>query len=283
MKAERFAAVAAELGEGPTWDHNAEVVYWVDILRGEIHALDLDGQDRLVRTHDEPVGAIALTASGEVIAATPRGLCRADGTVVMPIPQEAPNLRMNDGKPDPAGRFVGGTMTLGDASPEAGSLWSLDGSGSASRLVADATIPNGLAWSADGTVLYWIDTPRQRIDVFDYDIATGKMGERRSFVEIDLAVGSPDGMCIDNDDGLWVALWGGSAVHRYVDGQLDEVIELPTPFVTCPAFAGPTLDHLVITTASIEFDTPPAAAGDLFVVQPGVAGCLPNRLGSWAT
>jgi sugar lactone lactonase YvrE len=278
----RLSAVCAELGEGPTWRAETREVIWVDILRGEVHACSLDGADRIEQRHDEPVGAVALTESGDVVAATPRGLCRADGTVIAGIPREADDLRMNDGKPDPVGRFVGGTMTFLDVRPDAGSLWSIDGSSPATRIVAGVTIPNGLAWSADGSRLYWIDTPTRRIDVFDYDAETGAIENRRPHIEVDPSVGHPDGMCIDAEGGLWVALWGGSAVRCYVDGVCEEIAELPTPYVTCPAFVGERLDKLVITTASTEFDDPPDGAGDLYIVDVGVVGRAPDRLGAWA-
>jgi sugar lactone lactonase YvrE len=282
VTASRLSAVGAELGEGPIWHTERREVIWVDILRGEVHACGLDGVDRTEQVHEDPVGAVALTAGGEVLAATPRGLRRADGTVVAEIPRESVDLRMNDGKPGPDGRFVGGTMTIGEARQAAGSLWSVEGATDVTRLVADVTIPNGLAWSADGREFYWIDTPTGRVDAFDYDVATGAIANRRPLFEIDESVGAPDGMCIDSEGGLWIALWGGNAVRRYVNGVCEEIIELPTPFVTCPTFVGEKLDQLVITTASIEFDRRPPGAGDLYIADAGVVGSPPNRLGAWA-
>lgn len=291
LQAEPLARVGAELGEGPVWRAETGDVLWVDILRGELHALDLatalagalEAADRLEVTLDTPVGAVALDRAGGPVLATPDGLVRVDGQRVAALPRDAPDVRMNDGKPDPQGRFVGGTMTLGEARPGAGSLWSFAAGEAPVRLVAGATIANGLAWSADGTTLFWIDTPTGRIDAFTYDPDTGGVGDRRTWAEIDPDHGHPDGMCIDAEGGLWVALWGGGAVRRYRDGACDEVVEVPTPFVTCPTFAGADLDRLVITTASIEFgDDPPPLAGDLFTVEVGPVGLPPHRLGSWA-
>lgn len=279
---ECLVEAGALLGEGPTWHAERAEVIWVDILRGEVHATDLDGGDRIEQRHDVPVGAVALTANGEILAATPRGLCRVDGEVVAPLPAAAPDLRMNDGKPDPGGRFTGGTMTIDDPRDGAGSLWSLDGGG-ARRLVADATIPNGLAWSGDGARFYWIDTPTRRVDVFDYDADDGRLRNRRPLVQFDDGPGVPDGMCIDADDGLWIAFWGGGEVRRYVGGVCEERIVIPTPHVTCPVFAGPDLDQLVITTASCEFDEPPPGAGHVYLAAVGVTGTAPFRLGAWAT
>jgi sugar lactone lactonase YvrE len=281
MRAERLASVGAVLAEGPVWRAESEEIVWVDIPNGEIFATGLAGTTRLVRQHAMPVGAVALGPGGEILASTPIGLVDEAGQVRAELPVEAPDLRANDGKPDPAGRFVGGTMTVGVPRPGAGSLWSL-ASDTATRLVADVTIANGLAWDASGETLYWIDTPTGCIDQFDYDRDTGSAVNRRSWVAIDRSVGSPDGMCIDAEGGLWVALWGGSAVHRYLEGRLDVVVEVPASQVTCPTFAGPELDRLVITTASIGLDPRLEGAGDLYVVETGPIGVPPGRLGSWA-
>lgn len=278
--AEVLLPVSAELGEGPTWLVDENRLAWVDILRGEIHRSALDGTDRTVTTLGVPVGALAVLADGSLAAAVPDGLRRLDGSLLASIPVEAPDLRMNDGTADPAGRFVGGTMTLGEPRPGAGSLWSIDGDG-AHRLLADLTISNGLGWSADATTLHFIDTPTQGIDVCDYDPVTGALTDRRRWVSIDPDLGAPDGLCVDAEGGVWVALWGGSAVHRYADGHLTEIIEVPTPNPTCPTFAGPDLDLLVITTASIEHG-PVDGAGHLYVARPGTTGTPPNRLGAWA-
>jgi sugar lactone lactonase YvrE len=186
---------------------------------------------------------------------------------------------MNDGKADPAGRFVGGAMTLGTPRPGAGSLWSFGPDGPI-ELVTGVTASNGLAWSTDGETLFFIDTPTRRVDAFDYDAGTGRVSGRRTVVTIEESAGDPDGMCVAVDGGLWIAMWGGSAVRRYGDGGLDSVIEVPTPYVPCPVFTGRELDELVITTASQPFgDEAPPGAGDLHLVRPGVAGavCPPRR------
>ena len=281
MQAERLVAAGAELGEGPVWRAESGEIVWIDILQGEIHATTLDGTSRLVRQHAMPVGAVALTATGEILASTPIGLVDEAGVVRSPLAQTAPDVRANDGKPDPVGRFVGGTMTVGDARADAGALWSMAGDAPVA-LVESATIANGIAWTADRSTMYWIDTPTGRIDAFDYDTDTGRVSGRRQHVATDEAWGSPDGMCIDDEGRLWVAFWGGSAVRCLDGSDCVEVIELPTPLVTCPTFAGPDLDQLVITTASIDVPAGSPGAGDLYTVAPGCTGPAPNRLGSWA-
>ncbi len=139
---------------------------------------------------------------------------------MIPLPDAAPEIRMNDGKADPAGRFVGGTMRRQRPREPVATLWSF-ADGKATELVAGVRTSNGLAWSEDRSTMFFIDTPTQRVDAFDYAVDTGAVANRRTVVEIPVDVGKPDGMCIDDEGGLWVALWGGGAVHRYVDGELD--------------------------------------------------------------
>lgn len=158
-----------------------------------------------------------------------------------------------------------------------GSLYQLSPDG-AVRIVLDGlTVPNGLHWSARGDQVYFVDSATNRIDVFDFDPATGSLLEGRPFVRIDTASGVPDGMAIDDEGGLWVALYGGGAVHRYgSDGSMDERIEVPgASNVTACCFGGPDLRTLFITTSReglAETDEP--AAGALFAVQPGVRGSI---------
>lgn len=272
-----FVAAGAVLAEGPIWLDDRGLVAWTDIPSGTITAATLDGATEPIATFDEPVGAIALATDGRLIAATPDGLHLLDGTLLAELPEAGADLRMNDGKPDPVGRFVGGTMGRPSPRPGAGALWSFDERG-ARALVRDVTISNGLCWSADGATMFYIDTPTQRIDAFDYDIATGEVSERRTVVTIDGDDGAPDGLTIDRDGGLWVALWGGSCVRRYEGRRLTEQIDVPTPYVTCPVFAGPELDVLVVTTAAEPFGAAqPPGAGDLYRCAPGVRGRAAHR------
>ncbi|MFF0450014.1 SMP-30/gluconolactonase/LRE family protein [Streptomyces sp. NPDC004609] len=173
-------------------------------------------------------------------------------------------MRFNDGGCDPDGRFYCGTMAY-DVAPGRGSLLRLDTDGSVTRVLTGVTISNGLAWSPD--------TATGRVDAFDYDTERG-LTARRTAVRIPDAAGLPDGLAVDAEGHLWVALWGGSAVHRYTpQGRLDAVVELPATQVTACAFGGPDLDRLYITTSRMGLD--PAAeplAGALFRADVGVPG-----------
>jgi sugar lactone lactonase YvrE len=167
-----------------------------------------------------------------------------------------------------------------DEAAGAGSLYRLDSAGSVSRVLAGVTISNGLAWSDDAATMYYIDSPTQRIDAFSYAADTGEIRDRRPVVHIPAELGSPDGLTIDADGGLWVALWGGGAVHRYLDGRLDRVIRLPVSQPTSCTFGGPDLDELYVTSAwkglSPDLRRAEPLAGALLRVRPGVRGVPPS-------
>jgi len=285
IHADLLLTTGAALGEGPLWEPDSGDVIWVDIVAEQVLRTNLAVPDIRSSSIGEPVGALARTWGGGLIGATPTGLRKLDvpgAPVVAAFPELDNRLRSNDGKAAPDGRFVVGTMSRGTPLKGAGSLWSF-GADSAIRLVRSTTISNGLAWSGDGTTLYFIDTPTQEVVAYEYDTTEGTIGGPRTVVKIDEASGAPDGMCIDAEGGLWVALWGGGAVHRYLEGRLDAVIDVPTPLVTCPAFVGDQLDLLVITTASVGADGEGReGAGDLYVAEPGVKGAPVPPLGSWA-
>jgi len=278
---EKLTTSNAELGEGPMWDADSQQIIWVDILKGQINQVDLNGNIGIPVLLDEAVGAVAQTESGNLIAATPSGLVDIEKSkIVCQLPNQDPNLRMNDGKADPLGRFVGGTMTFGDPEPKAGSLWSFGPEG-VQCILDGVTISNGLDWSDDGKSMFYIDTPTQRIDSFDYDLDTGRIGNRRTLIEIPVSMGSPDGMCVDAEGGIWVALWGGGSVIRIVDSKIVKIIEIPTPQVTSVAFVGAELDQLVITTASIGLKEQQDGAGNLYIYPTNTSGKQANRIGNW--
>jgi sugar lactone lactonase YvrE len=183
---------------------------------------------------------------------------------------------MNEGDCDPDGRFYCGSMAY-DETPGGGSLYRLDPSGTATVILTGVSISNGLTWSPDGGTAYYVDTSTHRIDAFDYDPDAG-LTNRRPVVHIAESDGAPDGLTIDTDGNLWVALWGGSAVRRYTpDGVLTEHLPLPVTNVTACTFGGPNLDDLYITTSRQQ--VPPGTqpeAGALFRAHPGARG-LPTR------
>ena len=250
-RVETVVALGSELGEGPVWDPRSGRLVWVDILGRKIHATDpATGVTASIETPLH-VGAVAPRARGGFLGALQDGFwILGDGPPrrITAIPESRPGLRFNDGKCDPAGRFWAGTMTY-DVTPGAGALYRLDLDGRVTRVVPEVTISNGLAWSRDGRTMFYVDSPTHRIDAFTFDPETGTPTGRRTIVEIPPELGTPDGLTIDEDEGLWVALAHGGAVHRYVDGRLDRVIALPVSLPTSCTFGGPELDTLFITSA----------------------------------
>jgi sugar lactone lactonase YvrE len=278
---EVVVAAGARLGEGPVWDARINRLVWVDILASQVNLTDVQtGATDVIETPLH-VGAVAIRASGGYVAALQNGFWVINGGNVEPLailPDARPNLRFNDGKCDPAGRFWAGTMAY-DESPGAGALYRLDGNGLVTRILGGISVSNGLAWSADGRTMFFIDSPTHRIDALTVESATGEIADRRPVVHLDPESGYPDGMTIDAEDGLWVALWRGSAVHRYLDGVLDAVIDLPVSLPTSCAFGGDDLDELYITSASDTLTAGERAeqplAGAVLRVRPGVRGRSP--------
>jgi sugar lactone lactonase YvrE len=261
-------------GETPAYDLAMKQLHWVDMTVGDLMTMDAGGA--ISRLH---VGEIAACwrprLGGGGVIGTQDGfvLIDPDGGLSARAAFSDLALRMNDGSCDPQGRFYCANMAY-DETPGAGTLYRLDPDGSISVALTGTTISNGMVWSLDGTQVYYIDTPTSRVDVFDFDADAGALLDRRPVVTIDPALGHPDGMTIDASGGLWVALWGGSAVHRYEpDGALTDVIEVAASQTTACAFGGPELDELYITTSRRDID--PAVeplAGALFSVRPGVCG-----------
>ncbi|MEU7855694.1 SMP-30/gluconolactonase/LRE family protein [Nonomuraea sp. NPDC049141] len=238
----------ARLGEGARWDEPTGTLLWVDIPAGLVHRLDpADGSHESIDV-GQPVGVAVPRASGGLALAVRDGFAVHDGalTVVAPVTAaERPGNRMNDGSCDRAGRFFAGTMAQDDT-PGAGALYRLGPDRRSERVVDGVSISNGVAWSPDERLLYYVDTVTDRVDVFDYDPETGQLADRRMFAVLP----QPDGLTVDASGHVWVALWGGGKVVRLrPDGRLDLTVEVPATNVTSCAFGGPDLDILYVTTA----------------------------------
>jgi sugar lactone lactonase YvrE len=266
----------ALLGEGPRWDAAARRLLWVDIEGEALHVFDpARDHDRTIRLGAR-VGAAAPTASGDVLVALADRLATVDledGTTrtVAEIPH-GPELRLNDGACDAAGRFWVGSMAL-DERPAAAALYRYAGDGALDLVLDAVTLSNGLGWSPDGATMYYVDSLTYRIDAFDFDLAAGELSGRRQWVAIEPGAGIPDGLAVDGEGGVWLALWGGAAVRRYSpDGALDRVLEVPTDNVTACCFGGEDGTSLYVTTASVGLAGEQPLAGDVFVAEVDVAG-----------
>ena len=272
---------AYALGEGPLWDARRERVLWVDIDAGLVLQASLDG-DRLVdvvaRDFAETVGAVAVSVDGDLLVAGARELlvesaagARRRGPRVI---DERRNSRLNDGKCDPAGRFVVGSMSL-DGQRGAEILARLDDNGALTVIDDDLFLANGLGWSPDGRTMYSIDTERRVVWSRDYDVASGETGARHPLIAFESA--PPDGMCVDQDGNLWIAIWGGGQVRRFSErGEELRRLDVPAPNTTSCAFVGRDLDRLLITTAAKDVTPRERRAfpysGRLFVADVGARG-----------
>ena len=271
---------AAVLGEGPAWDDEEEALYWVDIKAPAVHRYmpstgATDGWPMPERT-----GCIARRRQGGFIAGFKSGLAFLDlpsgriDRIGDPEP-ELPDNRLNDGKCDGAGRFWVGTMD-DDESKATGSLYRVDPDCRWHRMDSGYVVSNGPAFSPGGETLYHTDTV-QRI-IYAFDLAPdGSLSNRRTFIVIPPDAGNPDGMTVDADGHLWVALWGGWRLTRFrPDGTTEGTIRFPVAQVTNCVFGGAAFDTLYVTSASIGLDAAARArqplAGGLFEVRPGIQG-----------
>jgi sugar lactone lactonase YvrE len=277
VQAEQVTGPVTQHGEGPVWSPGWGGLRWVDMLAGDVLTLTVDGA--VTRRHvGTVVAAVRPRRDGGAVLAVERGFAleAPDGTLTVLDPVWTDDgVRMNEGGCDPDGRFWCGSMAY-DQAPGAAAMYRLEPDGSVRVAFEGVTVSNGLEWSPDGSLAYYDDTATHRVDVFDYDSAAGLTG-RRPFVTLP-DDGNPDGLTVDAEGGVWVALHGGGAVHRYdPDGRLDAVIDVPTPQVTACTFGGPQRDQLFITTSrqGLRPDEDPPA-GSLFRVDPGVRG-LPVR------
>ena len=278
--------VTAALGEGPYWVPEDDCLLWVDIEGARLH-----------RTYF-PSGETVTDSPGPVSAAFPAvggGILIAGGaalTLLFPAERggqwstrtiaEIPardDMRFNDAAVDPAGRVWAGSMHIPESEP-LGELYRLDPGARLTTVIKGVTTSNGIGWSPDGSRMYYADSPLGRVDVFDYDPATGEAFARRPFADLSRVEGVPDGLTVDLDGCVWVAMWGGSALRRFTpSGEQDAVLPVPVSQPTSCAFGGPALADLFITTANVGLSQVERAeqplAGRLLRAQPGPIG-LPS-------
>lgn len=281
LTAECVLDAKAILGEGPVWRADANDLIWVDIERAKVCCFNPSTGQNKSWDVGEKVGLAVPSRKGDLILGTTVGLARLDinSGDVSPIidpEKDFPNNRFNDGKVDPEGRLWAGTMGL-DEAPNVGSLYRLNRNLSTDKLFDNVSISNGMAWTADQKSFYYIDSPTRQIAVFDCDMDLGVVSNRRVAFELPEGMGYPDGMCIDNDGMLWVALWQGWGVARFdPSGELLCKIDIPVERVTSCCFGGDNWDELFITTASRDLDEAgrlkQPQAGGIFMCRPNVSG-----------
>ena len=279
-----------ELGEGPVWDDTAGVLWWVDSEAGAVFHGTLDG-DRITvagrQDFGEKVGSVSPAADGGLLVAGERHVHVLDpgGRRVgsIRVLDDAVQSRLNDSACDPRGRLMVGSVRL-DGRSRQEQLVSIDADREV-RVVADGiTVSNGIGFSPDGATMYYVDSRPGEVLAYDYDLETGSASGRRVMFE---SAGTPDGLAVDVDGNLWIAFFGEGTVRCLSPGgDVVREIDVPVPHPTCPEFAGPGLDTLVITTALLKMSASERAAspdsGAIFVADPGVRG-LPATMWSGST
>ena len=272
------ADVHAVLGEGPVWVRRESALFWVDIKGLKIFRLDVRGKLTEWPTPMR-VGSLAPRKSGGFIGGTEDGIAAIDSEagrfdILFNPEEDRPGNRFNDGKLDRQGRFWAGTMDDGERE-DSGTLYRIDDDLSWHAMDGGYRVTNGPAFSPDGKIMYHNDSARQLTYVFD--LADGQPGERRIFLQFKAGEGYPDGMTVDSEGCLWIALWDGWCVRRYSPGgEWLETLKMPVARPTSCAFGGLDLNQLYITSASVGLDQAAREmqpnAGGLFMVTPGVRG-----------
>lgn len=309
LKPDEVLRAGADHGEGPLWHVADRRLDWTDIKAGRLHRFDPATEEDEVFEIGSSLGSFAARQQGGYVLAVEAGFAFFDPgsggyDLVAPVDYgPGPEVRMNDGKVDPQGRFWAGTMAK-DVAAGAGALYRLDADLTVTKMLEGVTISNGLDWTKDGTTLYYIDSlvgksvmeaSEVGIDALDFEGSTGSISNRRRVVSFPneragpTSMTLPDGMTLDAEGFIWVAVPGSGEVRRYSpDGDLDTIVEMPVVCPTSVAFGGEDLGDLYITTMTLETMVPPEyrrheafldprpSEGSLFRCRPGVGGHPPR-------
>lgn len=268
MEPELIYYAGNKLLEGPLWDEDNQLLYFVSIDDNIIYSFNEETTEIKSYPTSSPVGAAVLVDNGKILSAEKDGIYLIDiktkERAFAMQPNEDKRLRYNDGKLDPRGRFLIGTMGYEEDIEGAASLYVVE-DGQAKALLTNLTLSNGLGWSKDGQTFYHIDTPTKKVMKYDYNLETAEVSNAKVAVEITDG-GSPDGMCVDIDENIWVAEYGGKQVRKWdpeTGEQLAE-IQMPVSNITSCCIGGANNEFLYITTA--QEDGEPLSGG-LFKVK----------------
>lgn len=274
------------LGEGPVWEEQLGELFWVDIEGRKLYRYrPADGSTQAYEL-DQKIGCAVPAVDGSWLVGLQDGFHRLDlatgrTELLAKTLDGAIGNRMNDGKCDPLGRFWAGTIS--GSGQKNGYLYTLEADGTAAVKVSEVGCSNGLAWNAEGTVMYFIDSVDKVVCAFDYDRASGAITNRRTVIAFSEEDATPDGMSIDGEGNLWIGHWGGSQLSCWNPhtGEKLAKVELPVKNVTSCAFGGENMDELYITTARVGNDEASLAeqplAGGVFRVKLDVKGLPVQR------
>jgi L-arabinonolactonase len=277
------------LGECVLWNPRDQRVYWTDVYAQRLYSCDAEGQQLQVRELPDRLGSFAFDPDGNLLAAFAKGLYRyhlgsGQREQLTSFEPHLPPTRLNDGRTDRAGRFVVGGCHQGFYNPVS-SVVAYEGGSAARTLIEGVALTNGIAFSLDGTRMYFSDSETYQYHWYEYDPRSGELGPRHLLCELARGQGFADGSCVDADDRLWNARYHGGLVQQYhPDGTEALRVQVPTACPTCVCFGGPELDLLFVTTGrkdlSEEQRRSQPGAGGLFVVRPGVRGVPEARFGA---
>lgn len=283
LQAELEYKIEAKLGEGAIWNTNTQELYWVDIEGKKLHTYNPETQQNTTSNTPSRIGTVVPTIKKDtVVVALQDGIYfmntkTGDLKLLSDVEQQLTSNRFNDGKCDPSGRLWVGSVAL-DETTGAANLYMVDALGNAELKKDSVTISNGIVWTKNKKTMYYIDTPTAEIKAYDYEDTTGEISNERVAVKVPNSLGFPDGMTIDENDHLWVAMWNGNAVICFdpKTGKVISKIEVPAHNVTSCAFGGKNFDILYITTASVDMTTEEhkksPLAGSIFKAKPNVKG-----------
>ncbi|PTM58319.1 SMP-30/gluconolactonase/LRE family protein [Desmospora activa] len=272
----------AELGEGPSWDAANNVLYWVDITRERLHIYHPYSNRQITYDTGDYISSVVPRRCGGVVMTLKKSFYAFDFhmnkmTHIGTVEQDKPHNRFNDGKCDALGRYWAGTMSQ-MFTPGAGALYCLEPDWRIKKVLGNITISNGIAWSPDNSVMYYIDSPTRKVMAYDYDLATATISNPRVAVTFPAAEPFPDGMATDEEGLIWVAIWKGGKITRWNPntGELLKTIHVPATLTTSCVFGGDDLQDLYITSARIglkeEILAKEPYAGGLFAIRTKVRG-----------
>ncbi len=283
LKVEKVSDITAKLGEGSIWDYQKQVLYWIDIEEGILFEFNPVLNKTISHNAGKKIGTIVPETDNTVILALQDGIYRMflhnDSLEFIAKPSSLlDNQRFNDGKCDPQGRFWVGSI----GRYKSCFLYCLNNEANIHEVLDSITVSNGIIWSLDSTKMYYVDTRTSQVRQFSFNGRNGSISDEKVIIEIPGFLGYPDGMTIDNEGKLWIALWGGYSVCRYdpENGEMLQKIDVPAKNVTSCAFGGKDMDVLYITTASIgmteEESNRLTDAGKLFCIKTGFCGIKAN-------
>jgi len=268
------------LGEGPLWHAGEQVLYWLDILKPVLKRLDPATGEYQEWPIPEHIGSVVPRAQGGLVATMGNRVVAIDmpsGNIstLVEVPHWRDDIRMNDGKCDRKGRYWFGVANLSVEDPK-GRLYRLDPDGTLTQMEEKITISNGLGWSPDNKKFYYTDGLKYRIYQYDYDLESGALSNRETFIQLDKTPIEPDGLTVDSEGYIWDAQWNSWKIFRYApDGKMAMAIDMPVQRPTSCIFGGPNLDILYVTSSSQnigEDKALPPPAGGLFAINVGVRG-----------